>query len=124
MLYERVEERMKEESITEVLVDTPITNTAAIKFLNTLGFGNPVKQVYLSKNLPETETPFVSADPSITVRLMRIEDIWPVYQIGETVFTKDAVNLYRFWDEVNTIIYIVSFFFLKYFLFIHIWLYY
>lgn len=136
MLVERVENRMREQNITEFLLDTPVSNIAAIKFLTTLGYGKPVKQVYMSRNFtirdpvdtntqiknpvpnhphhhpaPESCSPLVrkhnvidrsGVSKDINIRLMDIEDIWPVFQIGERVFTESAVNLYRFWDEVCT----------------------
>lgn len=138
MLVRRVEERMKEQGISEFLLDTPVSNIAAIKFLTCLGYGTPVKQVYMTRNFakknampntnipiknpapkdypihhpePENSSPLVKkhiaknklhAEKDITIRLMEISDIWPVYQIGERVFTATAVNLYRFWDEVMT----------------------
>jgi len=35
----------------------------------------------------------------VHIRLMEIQDIWPVYELGTRIFTEQARNLYRFWDE-------------------------
>ena len=136
MLVTRVEERMQQNGITEFLVDTPVSNLTAIKFLTQLGYGAPVKQVYMSHNFiekpegipinnpvskhsthqhaPEDVSPLTQVrvpnvesqkpDVNVKIRLMEISDIWPVFQIGEAVFTESAVNLYRFWDEVSRVL--------------------
>jgi len=121
----------QEENIQEFLVDTPETNHAAVKFLESLGFSSPIKQVYMTINFRKKEDLLPEAghkrpmtlDPvyfpnkkvshipcslpknindSVTVREMTLDDIWDVFQIGEQVFTSKSLNLYRFWDEVSS----------------------
>ena len=36
----------------------------------------------------------------IIIRPLNLDDIWPVFQVGEMAFTSQRPNLYRFWDEV------------------------
>ena len=42
---------MREQDINEVLVDTPTSNTSALRFLRKLGYGSPEEQVYLSHTI-------------------------------------------------------------------------
>ena len=99
-MYAKVEERMREQSISEVLVDTPVSNQKALKFLDTMGFSSPVKHVYLSCLYQSRQIDTSRCDKNVVIRLMGLDDIYTVYQIGESVFTKQSVNLYRFWNEV------------------------
>jgi len=55
-LVRRVEERMHEQEINEVLVDTPTSNTSALRFLRKLGYGSPEEQVYLSHSIKRDES--------------------------------------------------------------------
>ncbi|MFO7644956.1 MAG: GNAT family N-acetyltransferase [Desulfosarcina sp.] len=42
--------------------------------------------------------------PSVTVRLMTIDDIPPIYHLGERLFTaRSAPNAYRTWDEYEVV---------------------
>jgi thioesterase domain-containing protein len=53
VLVEFVEKKMQEtDNVELIFVDTPKTNTVAIRFLEQLGFSNPTEQVYLSYSLP------------------------------------------------------------------------
>ena len=40
---------------------------------------------------------------NITIREMEIDDISPVFHLGERLFTRDVPNLYRNWDEYEVI---------------------
>lgn len=105
-LMRQVEERMRLHHIVEVLVETPASNNKALAFLNKLGYGSPEQQVYLSRALPALDlAPHKEEGPSelttgdVRIRLMEIQDIWPVYELGTRIFTEQSRNLYRFWDE-------------------------
>ena len=42
--------------------------------------------------------------PNVTVRLMTIDDIAPIYHLGERLFTaRSAPNAYRTWDEYEVV---------------------
>merc|ERR1712137_1080370 len=108
---------MREHQIREVIVETPLSNTKALRFLTKLGYvTEPELQVYLSRTLPSLESDKTERDhtvslpsqgtsmeapssPRIHIRLMEIQDIWPVYELGTRIFTEQTRNLYRFWDE-------------------------
>ncbi|KGF73304.1 acetyltransferase [Neosynechococcus sphagnicola sy1] len=52
---------------------------------------------------PEQDTPVPSTTP-ISIREMTIDDIAPVYHLGESLFTSDLYPyLYRTWDEWEVI---------------------
>lgn len=50
-LVDKIVERMIEEGVRFMLVDTDPTNTAAVKFFSRKGFGNIRKHIFLSMNL-------------------------------------------------------------------------
>lgn len=54
-LVDKIVERMIEEGVRFMLVDTDPTNVPAIKFFTRKGFGNARKHVYLSMNLTKHE---------------------------------------------------------------------
>ncbi|MGG6296174.1 GNAT family N-acetyltransferase [Leptolyngbya sp. AN02str] len=54
-LVDKIVERMIEEGVRIMLVDTDPANTPAIKFFTRKGFSNPRKHVYLSMNLSKHE---------------------------------------------------------------------
>lgn len=40
-----------------------------------------------------------SSKQKITFRNMQLEDLYPVFAIGNEIFTRQNTNLYNFWDE-------------------------
>jgi ribosomal protein S18 acetylase RimI-like enzyme len=54
-LVDKIVERMIEEGVRFMLVDTDPANTPAIKFFQRKGFGSPRRHVYLSMNLSKHE---------------------------------------------------------------------
>eukprot|EP00128_Syssomonas_multiformis_P015450 Colp12_sorted_trinity150504_noHs@14277 len=123
-------ERLREQGTTTILADTQLSNTAAINFFAKLGFSEPVEHVYMSQNISkhdvseqqeEKETKkrktnahgrkrtnstsqdgkhHHSVKTSVKIREMEVDDLYPVFALGESVFTaKDFPNLYRTWDE-------------------------
>jgi ribosomal protein S18 acetylase RimI-like enzyme len=55
MLVDKIVERMIEEGVRFMLVDTDPANIAAVKFFTRKGFSNPRKHVFLSMNLTKHE---------------------------------------------------------------------
>ncbi len=54
--------------------------------------------------LPETPESHSSSSSSVNIREMNIDDIAPVYHLGERLFTSDLYPyLYRTWDEWEVI---------------------
>lgn len=52
--------------------------------------------------IAESELPlkkFKEDEDLVKIRQMTLEDVYPVYVIGEEAFTEVRPNLYRFWDE-------------------------
>ena len=54
-LFDKLVERMIEEGVRSMLLDTDPANTAAVKFFASKGFGNTRQHVYLSLNLSKHE---------------------------------------------------------------------
>ncbi len=53
---------------------------------------------------PETEPPTANGSSSVFIREMGVDDIAPVYHLGESLFTSDLYPyLYRIWDEWEVI---------------------
>jgi ribosomal protein S18 acetylase RimI-like enzyme len=57
-----------------------------------------------SSSEPETEPPTANGSSSVFIREMGVDDIAPVYHLGESLFTSDLYPyLYRIWDEWEVI---------------------
>ncbi len=53
---------------------------------------------------PEAEPPTTNGSNSVLIREMGVDDIAPVYHLGESLFTSDLYPyLYRIWDEWEVI---------------------
>jgi ribosomal protein S18 acetylase RimI-like enzyme len=68
--------------------------------------------VYLTKQLKDRETEHVDDDGyfdfhysakghRVRIRPMEIDDLFPIYAIGESIFTSKSSNLFHFWDETT-----------------------
>jgi ribosomal protein S18 acetylase RimI-like enzyme len=102
----------KNENVSFLLADTPADNLPAICMFQKTGLCSKTDHVYLTRQMPkETElTTHVTEDGTfsftysakkkrITIRNMEIDDLYPIYLIGEQIFTTKSSNLYNFWDE-------------------------
>jgi ribosomal protein S18 acetylase RimI-like enzyme len=94
-----------------LLADTPADNLPAIQMFQKAGLCSQTDHVYLTRQIPkETKLTHVSEDGTfnycytakkqrITIRNMEIDDLYPIYLIGNDIFTTKSSNLYNFWDE-------------------------
>ena len=101
-----------------LLADTQADNQPAIQLLAKAGLAHQTGHVYLTCQLRRNDVPrngnshvdlddlsfhFSYDDDSkkhrITIRNMEIQDLHPIYSIGEDIFTKHSQNLYNFWEE-------------------------
>jgi ribosomal protein S18 acetylase RimI-like enzyme len=101
----------KDENVSFLLADTPADNLPAINMFQKAGLCSKTDHVYLTRQIPkETKLTHVSEDGAfsftysakkkrITIRNMEIDDLYPIYLIGEQIFTTKSSNLYNFWDE-------------------------
>jgi ribosomal protein S18 acetylase RimI-like enzyme len=101
----------KDENVSFLLADTPADNLPAICMFQKAGLCSKTDHVYLTRQMPkETKLTHVSEDGTfsftysankkrITIRNMEIDDLYPIYLIGEQIFTTKSSNLYNFWDE-------------------------
>lgn len=100
----------KAENISLLLADTPADNAPAIRLFERVGLKNKQDHVYLTKQLKDVETQHVDDDgyydfnysvkgQRLRIRPMEIDDLYPIYLIGEEIFTRKNANLFHFWDE-------------------------
>jgi ribosomal protein S18 acetylase RimI-like enzyme len=101
----------KDENVSFLLADTPADNLPAIQMFQKAGLCSQTDHVYLTRQIPkETKLSHVSEDGTfnycytakkkrITIRNMEIDDLHPIYLIGNQIFTTKSSNLYNFWDE-------------------------
>jgi ribosomal protein S18 acetylase RimI-like enzyme len=99
------------EHISFLLADTPADNLPAIQMFQKAGLCSQTDHVYLTRQIPkETKLSHVSEDGTfnycytakkkrITIRNMEIDELHPIYLIGEQIFITKSSNLYNFWDE-------------------------
>ncbi|KAG7349285.1 GCN5-like N-acetyltransferase [Nitzschia inconspicua] len=101
-----------DQNISLLLADTPADNHQAIQMFAGVGLSQRMDHVYLTcrLDLSRIQQQHVDEDGSfsfsytvkrkkITIRNMEVEDLHPVYAIGEKVFTKEFSNIHNFWDE-------------------------
>jgi ribosomal protein S18 acetylase RimI-like enzyme len=101
----------KEENVSLLLADTPKDNSPAVGMFEKAGLSGKADHVYLTCQMPKgTKLENVEHDGTfnfmytvkkkrITIRNMEIDDLHPIYLIGEQIFTEKSPNLYNFWDE-------------------------
>jgi ribosomal protein S18 acetylase RimI-like enzyme len=101
----------KNENVSFLLADTPADNLPAIQMFQKAGLCRQTDHVYLTRQIPkETKLSHVSEDGTfnycytakkqrIIIRNMEIDDLYPIYLMGENIFTTKSSNLYNFWDE-------------------------
>lgn len=102
----------KKQNISLLLADTPADNHQAIQMFAGVGLSQRMDHVYLTcrLDLGRIDEQHVHEDGSfsfsytakgqkITIRNMEVEDLHPVYTIGEQIFTKKYSNIHNFWDE-------------------------
>jgi ribosomal protein S18 acetylase RimI-like enzyme len=102
----------KKQNISLLLADTPADNHQAIQMFAGVGLSHRMDHVYLTCRLDTSrlQQQHVDEDGSfsfsytakgqkITIRNMEVEDLHPVYTIGEQIFTKEFSNIHNFWDE-------------------------
>ncbi|KAL7573209.1 hypothetical protein ACA910_018863 [Epithemia clementina (nom. ined.)] len=109
----------QQQNISLLLADTPADNEPAIELFQKAGLSHKADHVYLTRQLGgvvdqlnyvdeedmsfdfsyTVTMPNTGTKQRITIRNMEIGDLYPIYKIGEEIFTTKSVNLYNFWDE-------------------------
>ncbi|EWM27295.1 gcn5-related n-acetyltransferase [Nannochloropsis gaditana] len=109
-----IEALFQREGMATVVADTPESNVPARRFLEKLGFGNPISHVYMSLNIANSKGKDGVKAPRkkkgapkqkpVRVRQMDIDDLAKVYALGEEVFTQELYpNLYSIWSEAEVV---------------------
>ncbi|GAB5031818.1 gcn5-related n-acetyltransferase [Nannochloropsis oceanica] len=109
-----IEALFKKEDMVTIVADTPESNVPARRFLEKLGFGNPISHVYMSLNIASSKGKEGGKVPRkkkgtpktkpVKVRQMDIDDLAKVYALGEEVFTQELYpNLYSIWSEAEVV---------------------
>jgi ribosomal protein S18 acetylase RimI-like enzyme len=107
-LYNEIENVLKKDGVKIIIVDTQADNLPALKFFEKIGFRNPQKCVYLSRDLlvtPNIQNITSSPLPAgVIIRPMVLQDVAAVYHLGEQIFTATrAQSHYRSWDEYTVV---------------------
>jgi len=105
-----------EENISVLFADTPADNHPAIRMFDKAGLFYKNNHVYLTRQMQASDHEITHVDEdgmfdfsytaghgankkSFTIRNMEIDDLYPIYRIGEEIFSRETANLYNFWDE-------------------------
>ncbi len=110
-LVRTIEQLFEKDGMRTIVADTPESNVPARRFLEGLGFKNPISHVYMSLNIanaPEQKAPRkrkgAPKQKPVKVRQMDIDDLAKVYALGEEVFTQELYpNLYSIWSEAEVV---------------------
>ena len=102
----------KKNNISRLFADTQKDNTPAIQMMKKAGLANQDDHVYMIRQIAKDSTTeshvsedglfdftYTARKKRIHIRNMEIDDLHPVYLIGEQIFTEKSANLYNFWDE-------------------------
>ena len=101
----------RQQNISLLLADTPADNLQAIQMFEGVGLSQRKDHVYLTCRLEkdlerqhvddegEFAFSYTSKGQKISIRNMQVEDLHPIYLIGERIFTKEYSNIHDFWDE-------------------------
>jgi ribosomal protein S18 acetylase RimI-like enzyme len=101
----------KDENVSFLLADTPADNLPAINMFQKAGLCSKTDHVYLTRQIPkETKLTHVSEDGAfsftysakkkrITIRNMEIDDLYPIYLIGEQIFTTTSGTSTLFYNR-------------------------
>jgi ribosomal protein S18 acetylase RimI-like enzyme len=102
----------QKQNISLLLADTPADNHQAVQMFAGVGLSQRMDHVYLTCRLDLSRIrqhhvdddgsfsfSYTAKGKKITVRNMEVEDLHPVYSMGERVFTKEFSNIHHFWDE-------------------------
>ena len=112
-LIQAFRRKAQQQNVSMLLADTPADNQPALSMFAKAGLNGRTDHVYLTHRFvaEDLTQSHVSSDGTfnymymannkqrITIRNMKIQDLYPIFLIGEDIFTKDSPNLYNFWDE-------------------------
>ena len=111
-LIERFVAAAKDQKVSMLLADTPASNFPAINLFQKAGLVDKTDHVYLTRRLlphegrrkkvdedGEFHFNYTAKKKNITIRNMEIQDVNNVYQLGNTIFTSNHINIWNFWDE-------------------------
>lgn len=110
-LVQQFQTKARDDEIYLWFADTPADNEPALRLFHQAGLRTPSDHVYLTRQLPDEIEPthvsddgycqysFTTIKGKVTIRTMEIQDLNPVFLLGESIFTTDSPNLYNFWDQ-------------------------